>query len=67
VYQIGDVHARSCVIIGTFGSILTLKYAALDALRFDPIQREDRSRGADDDPGARGEFADLVRADAKSR
>jgi hypothetical protein len=28
VYQIGDVNARSCVIIGTFGVIFTLKYAA---------------------------------------
>ena len=28
VYQIGDVNARSCVTIGTFGSIFTLKYAA---------------------------------------
>ena len=29
VYQIGDVNARSCVVIGTFGSgILILKYAA---------------------------------------
>ena len=28
-YQIGDVNARSCVVIGTFGSvILILKYAA---------------------------------------
>jgi hypothetical protein len=24
-YQIGDVNARSCVVIGTFGSIFTLK------------------------------------------
>jgi hypothetical protein len=28
VYQIGEVNARSCVIIGTFGVIFTLKYAA---------------------------------------
>ena len=29
VYQIGDVKARSCVVIGTFGSgIFILKYAA---------------------------------------
>jgi hypothetical protein len=29
VYQIGDMNARSCVVIGTFGSvILILKYAA---------------------------------------
>ena len=26
--KIGDVNARSCVVIGTLGSILTLKYAA---------------------------------------
>ena len=25
VYQIGEVKARSCVVIGTFGSIFTLK------------------------------------------
>jgi len=29
VYQIGDVKARSCVVIGTFGSVIVvLKYAA---------------------------------------
>jgi hypothetical protein len=33
VYQIGDVNARSCVVIGTFGSILTLKYAASYAVQ----------------------------------
>jgi hypothetical protein len=28
-YQIGDVNARSCVVIGTFGSVIViLKYAA---------------------------------------
>ncbi len=28
LYQIGDVNARSCVVIGTLASIFTLKYAA---------------------------------------
>ena len=33
-YQIGDVNARSCVVIGTFGSvILILKYAASYAVQ----------------------------------
>jgi len=33
MYQMGDVHARSCVVIGTFGSILTLKHVASYAVQ----------------------------------
>ena len=33
MYQMGDVHARSWVVIGTFESILILKYAASCAVQ----------------------------------